>query len=612
MKKRLGFVFLILLFSFFLVPETEAKAHDYTIESYNVDMKVTNQNIYRITETIDVNFLVERHGIYRNIPLENNVIRQDGSTSRVMARVEHVSCSDEYDISRESNNCCLQIGNEDETIIGKKQYTISYDYVMGNDVLQDSDEFYYNVIGTGWQTTIENVTFSIQMPKKFDKEKLGMSYGSYGMEETEGLSYSIEENTIYGKLDSTVKLYAGQGVTVRLLLEEGYFEKTTETPIMAYLSIGIAMVGVILAFVFWYLFGRDDEVVETVEFYPPDGLNSLELAFAYKGSADADDVISLLVYLAQKGYICIEEKGKKDFIIRKEREYDGVNAAESAFFEGLFRKKNAVSKSDLEDSFYTTVERVRKKIDNSANKKKLYYANSLNKGWILWSLMIFSFVLALFKPVYMFQYSLFWAWTISLAVPVVFGVLCTFLFMPRVSVLGRVAIFAGGLIAGLVVFMLFIEEVLQNSNFWYTVALVIALLMGMITMFFNAYMSKRTPYGTEILGRILGFRNFLDTAEVDKLEAMVQEDPQYFYDILPYTYVLDLSDTWMNKFESLTIQPPQWYVGSQHSNFDVIMFHHFMNTTISQAQSSMTSVPSSSSGGGFTGGGSGGGGGGAW
>lgn len=612
MKRRLGIVFLILLFSLFLVPDIEAKAYDYTIESYNVDMKVTKQNVYRITETIAVNFLAERHGIYRNIPLKNNVIRQDGSTSRVMARVENVSCSDEYDISRESDNCCLQIGDEDETIIGKKQYTISYDYVMGNDVLQDSDEFYYNVIGTGWQTTIENVTFSIQMPKKFAKEKLGMLYGSYGAEETDGLSYFIEENTIHGELDSTVKLYAGQGVTVRLLLEEGYFEKTTETPIMAYLSIGIAVLGAVLAFVFWYLFGRDDEVVETVEFYPPDGLNSLELAFAYKGSADADDVISLLVYLAQKGYISIEEKGKKDFVIRKEREYDGFNSAESAFFEGLFKRKNSVSKSDLEDSFYTTVERVRKKVDNSANKKKLYYANSLNKGWILWGLMILSFVLALFKPVYLFQYTLSWAWTISLAMPIVFGVVSTFLFMPQASVLRRVAIFSCGLIAGVAVYFLFLDEELQYSNFLYTVALVVALLMGMITMFFNDYMSKRTPYGTEILGRILGFRNFLETAELDKLESMVQENPQYFYDILPYTYVLDLSDTWMRKFEALAIQPPQWYVGSQHSNFDVIMFHHFMNTTISQAQSSMTSVPSSSSGGGFTGGGSGGGGGGSW
>ena len=114
-----------------------------------------------------------------------------------------------------------------------------------------------------------------------------------------------------------------------------------------------------------------------------------------------------------------------------------------------------------------------------------------------------------------------------------------------------------------------------------------------------------------MLGRIRGFKNFLETAEKDKLEALVMENPQYFYEILPYTYVLDVSDTWMKKFESITLEPPTWYSG-HYSTFDVVMFHHFMNTTMTTATSSMTSQPSSGSGGGFSGGGSGGGGGGSW
>ena len=136
--------------------------------------------------------------------------------------------------------------------------------------------------------------------------------------------------------------------------------------------------------------------------------------------------------------------------------------------------------------------------------------------------------------------------------------------------------------------------------------------LAFIVMFFNSYMSKRTPYGTEMLGRIGGFKNFLETAEKDKLETLVMENPQYFYDILPYTYVLGVSDKWMKKFESITVEPPTWYVGYHYSAFDMMMFHHFMNTTMTTATSSMTSRPSSGGGGGFSGGGSGGGGGGSW
>ena len=54
-------------------------------------------------------------------------------------------------------------------------------------------------------------------------------------------------------------------------------------------------------------------------------------------------------------------------------------------------------------------------------------------------------------------------------------------------------------------------------------------------------MFKRTDYGNAIYGRIKGFRNFLEAAEKEKLEALVNDDPSYFYNILPYTYVLGIS-----------------------------------------------------------------------
>ena len=48
---------------------------------------------------------------------------------------------------------------------------------MGNDVLPNEDEFYFNVIGTGWETTISNVSFSIEMPETFDENNLGIKTG---------------------------------------------------------------------------------------------------------------------------------------------------------------------------------------------------------------------------------------------------------------------------------------------------------------------------------------------------------------------------------------------------------------------------------------------------
>ena len=68
-----------------------------------------------------------------------------------------------------------------------------------------------------------------------------------------------------------------------------------------------------------------------MEFYPPDGLNSADLGFIYKGRSEQKDIISLLIYLANKGYLKIEEFEEKvlnvikskQFKIIKIKEYDG-------------------------------------------------------------------------------------------------------------------------------------------------------------------------------------------------------------------------------------------------------------------------------------------------
>ena len=135
-------------------------------------------------------------------------------------------------------------------------------------------------------------------------------------------------------------------------------------------------------------------------------------------------------------------------------------------------------------------------------------------------------------------------------------------------------------------------------------------------------MPKRNKYGLEVLGKIKGFKTFLETVEKEQLEKLVLENPTYFYDILPYTYVLDISDKWINKFEQINLQAPEWYYGP---SFEYYHFTHFINNTVNDSNITARAPSTSSSGfsggsssggsfsgGGFSGGGSGGGGGGSW
>lgn len=73
---------------------------------------------------------------------------------------------------------------------------------------------------------------------------------------------------------------------------------------------------------------------------------------------------------------------------------------------------------------------------------------------------------------------------------------------------------------------------------------------------------------------MLGFKEFIKAAEKDRLEMLLEEDPEYYYHVLPYAQVLHVSKIWINKFKDLTVPPPTWYVGEEAwsaKDFDFIV-----------------------------------------
>ncbi len=605
-----GVLLLLLLFG----NARQAAADEaFYITSYTVTVQVSQDNVYHIQEDIGVNFTDFRHGIYRDIPISYTVSREDGSSNRVRAKVSNVSCNEPYKTSRSGGNYRLQIGNENQTQFGPKSYSISYDLSVGKDPLKGKDEFYLNIIGTGWDTTISNVTFAVIMPTNIDQEKFGLSYGYQGDTLYDGLKYQINDNMVAGNLDPSIVLQPGQGLTVRMELPDGYFTYHPEFPLGAVTSIVMVTLAMVLAFVLWHYYGKDDPVVETIEFHPPAALNSLETALAYKGEVDGEDVVSLIVYLANKGYLSISDSSKGDFVLQKIKEYDGNNKVERIFFNDLFAKGDFVTKSDLKNKFYKTVNKITTTMNSKKNSHVLFYENSTNKDTILVLMAIAAVMISLYQPILDINGSVYTALMTSGIVGFVLVVLMEVLMKPgQIFQKAFILLWSLGFvgISGTIVLvqgLVYVDPI-------YRFACVYGLVGCLVILFFRHYMPKRTEYGTRILGYLRGFREFLLTAEKDRLEALVEEDPQYFYSILPYTYVLGVSDKWMKKFESIAMEPPEWYHSSHHSHFHMGTFQKSMNQTMKAANTAMNSSPGGGGhgGGGHSGGGHGGGGGGSW
>lgn len=572
MKKFIRFLSIIFALMLTAVSSVPAFADDsasyvpYYFTAYNVDININEDNSFDITEHISAYFNEQRHGIYRTIPTRNQVKRTDGTSHSVKAKIKNVKVSENCDVSIENGNYVLQIGDADTYVEGEHDYTVKYTYMLGEDQNNGFDELYYNIIGDGWDTYIQNVTFKITMPKEFDKSKLGFSIGNYGTVGTYDINYNVNDNIITGSVART--LQPNEAVTVRLELEDGYFyfNKALYNFKLA-LLVAVPALLFIVVIILWSKFGKDKKAVQTVEFYPPNGMSSADIAFWQSGLiANNEKLTPLLIELANDGYIQIEEvetksKKKSEYAITKLKDkYDGNDRAKEIFFNGLFKNgtRSKIYKSDLEDDFYLTLNIIRELYNKPEKRHKVFEAKSLYMRILAWGLCVLS----------------------------VFAVLFNF-------------------------------SNLFDSSLKYILTLV-GIIICIVSFVFSFFIRKRTDEAVDILGKINGFKNFLETAEKDKLEALVDDDLAYFYNILPYAYVLGVSDKWMKKFESIAVEPPQWYYGYYPYNY--IVFSHFMRDTMNSASNAMISMPVqsgsggsfSSGGGGFAGGGAGGGGGGSW
>lgn len=155
------------------------------------------------------------------------------------------------------------------------------------------------------------------------------------------------------------------------------------------------------------------------------------------------------------------------------------------------------------------------------------------------------------------------------------------------------------------------------------IILCIALCAAFCGLLLPGCSSQRESFSTPgfEMGRILGLREFIVKAEKDRIIKLAEENPNYFYRVLPFAYVLNVTGTWAKHFEDIALNPPGWYEGA--GNFTPSLFTKSIHTAMGSFEYHMGSFPTShssgsssggsgSSGGSTSGCGGGGGGGGSW
>jgi len=572
-------ILIVLMLAFFA---GSASAQDFTIEKFHSDIIVHEDSSLTVKETIEVEFHRPRHGIYREIPFKYT--DEIGNTVRtpldVLSVTDAAGNDWKYKIKRAGNAINIRIGDAKKFVRGRQGYVITYNVENAILFFEDHDELYWNVTGNYWQAAIRRASANVNLAVKSKSKNLWSSCYTGRLGSRESRCIFDTSGNIAG-FSSKKAFTSGEGLTIAFGWDKGLVSEPLALKKFLWMIdlkenwvFLLPVVSLVIMINLWSTRGSDPKVREavTVMYEPPKHkdipLIPAEVGIMIDEKLDARDITSTIVGLAVRGFIKIEETKKEgmlfdsmDYYLAKLKDADdSLSRFEKMLMDKIFSgSRPGTMISDMKNKFYTGLDVL----------KETLYGEIIKKGYFLRNPESIR--------------SLYVA--------------------AGIAVMVAAAIAAG-----------FFSPQSMGKN------VIAGIFTGLPVLAFSRIMPAKTKAGAAVYTEILGFQEFMNRAEKDRLERMGDKD--LFSKFLPYAIALDVADNWAKAFEGIYQEAPVWYVSP--AGFDAFSPYRFSNSISSMSSnmgSAMYSAPRGSGvsggggdfgGGGFSGGGFGGGGGGSW
>ncbi len=552
----------LLLLCLLLSGAAPAFAEYFVIKDYAVQVQFEPDGKLNFTETIAVEFLTERHGIFRAIPLVNYI---DGERKELIITDIQVE-GWPFTTSRENGNLMLKIGDADRYVNGRQIYVIRYRVENGLNFFKTHAEFYWDLLGISWEVPVEKFRFDLVLPAGLaltqnDVRLYSGQAGSTASDVRFDLAFDAGAVHVYGETQREFAPH--EAVTAAIRLPKDTFPQPDPWDEWFRLHGLLLLPGALLSTVLGLLFySRNRLQTIMVEYQPP-----LDISPAVAGGfidhvVDNNDILALIPLLADRGYLEMEFEEETTLWVFKSRNLRFIKKKDAGpdlmpferrFFEALFSYGDVVELDQLKDKFYTHLNKIRSQVKKWIETQEWYEPDQRTNRFISYG---------------------------AAAICIVTG----FISINRDNLEGFLMFGAAG-----VIFLL------------------------------SRFFRQRNEAGNRMYKRLEGFRRFIVKAERPVLERLLRDDPKYFDKTLPYAVAFGEVKRWASQFDGLLQEPPNWYhtrgFGPGVSSFSTMdAFSTQFSQEINQIGSVFSSSPSSSSGGGggSSGGGSGGGGGGSW
>jgi len=537
--------YLLIITAIYLIP---IKTFAESIQNFNSQIIINKDRSIQIEENILYDFDdSEKRGIYRNIPTKNIKIQDNIYTL-------HNGKEATQQISRDLNNIEIRIGDEDIFLTGVNEYNISYSVKGVIKKLQDIDELYLQITGAEWEVPIEKASATIVLPENLQNKVGDKLYCYTGVSSSTAQDCTITwTNARTIEIKSNQLLAAGEGLTFVIGFPLGTLTPLTwweENQEVIYQSIagGILVIGSLILYFVWNTWARDPKIRKPIvrQYDAPKGMSPAGIIRFKNTYSTPVEISATIISLAQQGILNITQIEEKKWFSNGIFQFDLKDMPTGKILKPFEQELIAILFKD------------NRKIVTTKDLEKEQVGDKFS---------------TIYNKIYQDEVKQYYVTN-----PIVLR-----------SILGFIGV---DLVTAGFVFNVFVSP-------WIGVACII---LGIASGLIAYYAPKRTEEGARVLEHILGFEEYIKTAEKNRLQF--QEKEQIFFEILPYAIALGHATIWAKAFEGLIEKNPEWYNSNGGEVFLPVNFINSFNSTMSSGVAS--------SGGGSVGGGSGGGGGGSW
>ena len=588
------------------MPASAYSSADFKISDYGVTMTVFRDRTVEVEEILEVTYLRDCHGIIRDLPIDKGVRYQN---IKALRDGKSFSSHSENDAA---NLLSIYLGSRLDPVDRGETHTYTLTYTMLVPALEEEGYLPLDVLGQDWQAEIDAFSATVSFPEGLASYKVHR--GSSILEKD-----YFEERSGNTITLGAVSLGANAGITLDLVFEAGVL--TSSPADLTPLWVVLAGLGVFALMMLLKTFVCGSAVItHTVNFTAPDEMDPLKMGNIIDNKVDSEDLGALIFWFAAGGYLTIDASEDKDdpkLISTGKPLPDDMPAHLVQYYRGVFALGTTVRMNDFINTFYRTADVVKRQVKDASGELYTRRSRTISVLCGILAVLLTGGLLTLLAMLSVGQFYFYWSPIAFCAVSCALSASCLSIVTMRRykwKLAKRIFCSLGGLLLGLVP-MFFLWYFAGECAAFGKLAIYLGIAVSDLLGAYAGSMIARTDAYSAKLGEILGFKDFLVFTEKDRIEALLEEQPELFYRLLPYAQVLGVTEKWTEKFEGIDLAPPTYYSCSD-AVFSAVVWNSLFRSMNVRMGTAMTSRPnnhgggySGSSGGGHVGGGFGGGGG---